>query len=179
MTVRQIIELAGSHPVLFSAILLAAPTLSWVLAFLHGKGRGALSPWKYIYATMVYMACLPGVLSAVLLGYTLFFTRESLLDVNLLVYILPIVSMTVTLALISRSVSFDDIPGFDRLSGLILVITITFILALGIQKTRIWLFFGGSYLALLILLGALFLLLNVGFSKLFRSRRRPLKRPPS
>lgn len=172
MTGRDITELCGSHPIVFSGVLVAVPVLCLLLGLIHGKGRGSLSPWKYLYAGMVYAACIPGIFSAVLICYTLFFTRENLLDVNLLVYFLPVISMTVTLVFISRNVPFDDVPGFDRLWGLMILIGATFVIALAIQKTRLWIFFRGSLFALIVFMVGLFLLLKWGGRMLFRGKRR-------
>ena len=82
--------------------------------------------------------------AGVLTAYALFFTKENLLDVSIVVYLLPIVSMVVTLVLIRKNVSFEDVPGFERLSGLMVMIACSFAIALVIQKTRIWIVFGGS-----------------------------------
>jgi len=108
--------------------------------------------------------------AGVITAYTLFFSRENLMDVNMLVYFLPIVSMIVTLVLIRKSVSFDEVPGFDRLSDLMATVGISFALALAIQKTNIWIFFGGSIVWLFILAAAIFLLLKWSAGRLFRSR---------
>ena len=56
-----------------------------------------------------------GLFAAVITAYGLFFTRTNLLEVNLLVYALPIVSMAFTLLAVRRNVEFESIPGFDRL----------------------------------------------------------------
>jgi hypothetical protein len=131
-----------------------------LLPLLHGPGGGARAPWRYAYSVLVYAVCVPGVGAAVLSAYTLFFTRESLLDKDLLVYVLPILSLAVTLPILHRSVRFDAVPGFDRLWGLMVLIGITFGILLAIHKTFIGLFFGGSF-ALLIGLGVvLFALLQ-------------------
>ena len=52
-------------------------------------------------------ADIPGIMSAVLIAYTLFLTRTNLLQVNLLVYFLPLLGMGLTYYLIGRNVSFD------------------------------------------------------------------------
>ena len=49
-----------------------------------------------------------------------------------------------TLAVIRRQVAFDEVPGFDRIWGLMTMIAMTFIIVLAIARTRIFLFFGGS-----------------------------------
>lgn len=178
MTIRELIFFLDDRPWLLIFYFAGTPLLSWLTGVIHGENNGRNSPWKYFYTILVYLACIPGVLSAVLTGYIIFFTRENLLDTNVLVHFVPIVSMTVSLILIRKSVSFDDVPGFDRLSGLITMIAVTFIVVLGIYKTRLWVVFGGSVFVLVAVAVGLFALLKWGAYTLFRSRNEPkLKRP--
>ncbi len=179
MTGRELVDLAARSPLLLVALALVPPLLVPLLAFIHGRGRGAESPWRYVYAVFVYAVCVPGIGAAVLTAYTLFFTGENLLDKNLLVYLLPVVSMGVSLALIAKNVSFDQVPGFDRLSGLMVLIGVTFALVLAIRKTFIGIFFIGSITTLLVLGTAIFALLRWGTYALFRRRDEPRTRPPS
>ncbi|MCB0346219.1 MAG: hypothetical protein KDD66_13965, partial [Bdellovibrionales bacterium] len=132
----------------------------------------------WLHSLLVYAACIPGILAAVLTAYSLFFLRANLLEANLLVYFLPIASMIATLCFLAKSMSFDAIPGFDRLSGLMTVIAVTFILVLALERTRIWLFFGGSIAKLAALVAGLFLLLRWGTNALFRGRGEPKKPRP-
>jgi hypothetical protein len=170
MTLRDLAELADTHTIILASAFIALPAVAWLIGRIHARGRGGAAPWRYIYSVLVYLACAPGMFAGVITAYTLFFSRENLMDVNMLVYFLPIVSMIVTLVLIRKSVSFDEVPGFDRLSGLMATVGISFALALAIQKTNIWIFFGGSIVWLFILAAAIFLLLKWSAGRLFRSR---------
>lgn len=178
MTGRELLEAAGQHPGALVALGLLPPAIVLLLGFLHGQGRGSFAPWRYVYAVLVYASCVPGVGAAILTGYTLFFTHENLLDKNLLVYVLPVVSMVVTLVLIRKNVSFDDVPGFDRLSGLMIVIGVTFTLLLAIRKTFIGIFFGASLLTLVAIGAFLIALLQWGTHALFRGRGEPRRNAP-
>ena len=173
MTARELVLFASHYPWYLTGYFIGLPLVSGLLEYLHGRDRGSVSPWKYCYSVLVHLACVPGILATILTGYALFFTRENLLDANLIVYILPIVSMIVTLILIRRSVSFDHIPGFDRMSGLMLLLAVTFVIVLGLQRTRIWVIFGSSFFVLIILAAILFLVLKWAAYLLFRRRRRP------
>ena len=86
--------------------------------------------------------------------------------------------MIATLVLIRKNVSFDDVPGFDRLSGLMVMVGCSFVIALVIQKTRIWVFFGGSIEKLFLLAAGVFTLLKGGTYMLFRRRDEPKQEPP-
>jgi hypothetical protein len=160
MTARELLALAARYPWLLVAGFALPPLAVWVVGLLHGRGKGLESPWRYLYALLTYLVCVPGMMAAVLVAYTLFFTRENLLDAPLLVYLLPLLSMGGTLLLISRKVSFERLPGFQRLWGLMLLMAITFVVVLAISKTRIWLLFGSSVWTLLLLCVVVYLLLQ-------------------
>ena len=178
MTTRDLIHQADQHPVALAAALAVPPVVACVVGRLHDRGRGGAGLWKYLYGVIVYLACVPGMFAGVLTAYTLFFSRENLLDTNLLVYFLPIVSLIVTLVLIRKNVAFDEVPGFDRLSGLMVMVGCSFAIALAIQKTSIWIVFGGSIERLFILAAAIFGLLKWGAYMLFRRRDEPKSERP-
>ena len=178
MTTRELIQLAGQHPWTLLAVFVVPPGASWLVGQMHERGHGGVAPWKYLYAGLVYGICVPGMFTAVITAYTLFFSHENLLDANLLVYFLPIVSMVATLVLIRKHVSFDEVPGFDRLSGLMAMVGCSFAVALAVQKTNIWLFFGGSLEKLFLLAAGIFALLKWGTYALFRRRDEPKQEAP-
>jgi hypothetical protein len=178
MTTRDLVQQADQHPVALAAVLAAPPLISWLVGRVHARGQGGALPWSYFYAVLVYVACVPGMFASVLTGYTLFFSRENLLDTSLLVYFLPIVSMIVTLVLIRKNVAFDEVPGFDRLSGLMVMVGCSFAIALAIQRTRIWIMFGGSIERLFILAAGIFGLLKWGAYMLFRRHDEPRTERP-
>jgi hypothetical protein len=179
MTPRDLIDLAGAHPAVLCAVLLAVPMIAAVVGLMHQPGAGGRAPWSWTYALLVYAACVPGVGAAVVTGYTLFFTHENLLDKDVLVYFLPIVSMVATLVLVRRAVPFDEVPGFDRLSGLMVAIAVTFGLVLALRRTFIGIVFVGSLARLAVFGAALIALLQWGLRAAFRrpsDRREP---PPA
>jgi hypothetical protein len=183
MTVRDLLAWLGRSPGLLATILLIPPLLAFLLSRLpqpRPNTRSRPLVWRrYLYAGLVYLVCVPGTFAAVLTGYTLFFTRGNLLDVDPLVYLLPIVSMVVTLVLIGKTTSFADIPGFDRLQGFMVLLGTTFLIALAVHKT----FIGVVFVARLAELGAIalvvFALLKWGSYTLFRRKDEPATKPPS
>jgi len=178
VTVRELIDLAGRNPLALLGLFVALPLSVLVIRWIHGRAGGARAPWKYAYSVLVYLACVPGTGAAVLTAYTLFFTRENLLDKDLLVYVVPIVSMIVTLVLIRKIVPFENVPGFDRLSGLMTLIAVTFVILLAIRKTFIGILFGAGIGTLFVLGAFLFALLKWGTQALFRGGGEPRAKPP-
>ncbi|MBN2443714.1 MAG: hypothetical protein JXJ04_20300 [Spirochaetales bacterium] len=160
MTIDQIIKTASNFNLFILVFFLVIPLFCILLRFIHKRDQGHLSPWKYYYSVLVYLSCIPGMFSSVLTGYALLFIHENLLKVNALVYFLPVVSMVASLLIIRKSVTFDEIPGFKKLYGLILLLAATFIIAFILDKIRIWIFFGGSVFWFFIACVALFFVLK-------------------
>jgi hypothetical protein len=172
MTLRELLQWFGQYPWILAAVFLIPPALVLIAGLVHGRGNGGQSPWRYLYSVLIYMASVPGMGAAVVTTYAVVFAHESLLDMNLMVSLVPIVSMVLTLVLARRNVDFDQVPGFDRLFGLMVVLAITFILILGIAKTRIWLFFGASIFTLALLVAILIAVLMWGAKMLTGTRSR-------
>lgn len=179
MTARDLIHLADRYPVLI-LILFSLPILAaFILEPLHGKERGETPPWKYVYAALIYLVSVPGMFACVVTAYSLLFSGENLLDASLLSYLLPIVSMGVTLMVIRKRVDFDAIPGFDRLFGLMALIGVSFLIVLILQKTRLWLFFGGSIWTFVAFAVFAFALLKWAANMLFRGKDESAPRRPT
>jgi hypothetical protein len=178
MTIQDLIQMANGHLLALVIFFVAPPVLAWLCGLAHGRGHGGVSPWKYIYSVLVYMVCIPGLFSCVLTGYALFFQRANLTNVNVAIYFLPIISMVVTLIFIHKTVNFENVPGFDRISGLMAMIGCSFVIALAIDKTRIWLLFHGSIAMLFALAAGIFALLKWGAYMLFRRRDEPKQPAP-
>lgn len=178
MTGRELVALLGSNPMLLGIALGAPLLVAGVLGVVHKRGNGGNAPWKYVYSVLIYAACIPGMLSAVLTGYTIFLSRENLMDQNVMVYVAPIIAMTVTLMVVRKNVDFALVPGFDRIWGLMTMIAMTFAIVLAISKTSIFLFFGGSIVMLIGLCAFVFALLKWGAYMAFRGSHEPKKDPP-
>lgn len=167
MTINDLIAAAAQQPLAIFLLLGPLPVLAWIVGRLSGSD-GEYKPWKYFYSILVYAACIPGILAVVLSAYSLFFINQNLLQLNILVYGLPIVTMILTLVVINKYIEFAAVPGFDRLGGLMLILGISFAVALFIVKVRVWLVFGSSITTLFVIALIAFILLRWGSSKLFR-----------
>jgi len=171
VTLRELITAADSLrvPLLigFSAVVIVTA----LIGGLHGKGRGGRAPWRYLYSVLVYAACVPGTFAAVLVLYALFFSGENLLDVNVIIYLVPIAAMVATLGVMRRNVDFDSVPGFNRLTGLMTMLVVAFVVAFVLQRLRVWLFFGAPMIWFFVLVAALFALFKWGGRLLFGRRR--------
>jgi hypothetical protein len=168
MTLQDLFDLISRDPSYVIFYFVAMPLIALLVGFMS-EGEGHLSPWRNVYSALIYMVCVPGVFSLTLLVYNFFFERQSFLQLNIFVYFLPLLSMLLTLLLIKRKVSFDNIPGFDKITGLLMVIMATFVAMLLIQKTHIWVVFVGSIGHLAIAFVVLFLIIRFGMKRLFNT----------
>ena len=172
MTLRELFAAVDAARVPLLIGLGAVVVLTALIGLLHGRGNGGRAPWRHMYAFLVYAVCVPGIFAAVAVVYALLFSNENLLDLNAAAYVAPIASMVLTLGLMRRNVSFDEVPGFQRLTGLMTMIAVTFAIALVLRSLRVWLFFSASLVWFFVLAAALFVLLKWGGRALF-GRRRP------
>lgn len=122
MTLREFFDLLANNPGIIIFYFLAVP-LTALLAWVLSQGEGHKNPWKYLYSALVFMTTIPGIFAVTLSIYLFLFERRSIFDTDMYTQILPVVSMGASLYLISRNVKFDQIPGFHRLGGLILIIS--------------------------------------------------------
>lgn len=136
MTLGDFLNLLSANPAVIIFYYIALP-LTAFLASIFGKGEGHISPWKYLYAVLVYLACIPGIFAISLCVYKFLFERQSIMETNLYIEILPIICMVLTLWLVRRNVDFREIPGFGKLSGLMLILGALIAIMWIMEKTRI------------------------------------------
>ena len=136
MTLKQFFELLAMNPEVLIFFFLACP-LTALLASWLGRGEGHLTPWKYMYSALVYLICIPGIFAVTLNVYLFLFERQSIFDADLWTQILPIFSMIATLMLIKKNVSYDDVPGFGKIHGLMLMIAAIILFMWMIDRTHI------------------------------------------
>jgi hypothetical protein len=139
MTLKDFFDYLSSNPNLILFYTIAVP-LSALLIGWFSRGDGHLSPWKYLYSFFIYLVCVPGIFVFMLNVYLFLFERQSIWSVNLFTQILPLVVMAITLMIIKRAVSLDDVPGFGRLGGLFTMITAILIIMWFLDKTHIYVF---------------------------------------
>lgn len=170
MTIEELALSVGEHPLLISGVL-ATPPLLALLAMIGGRDPAGAGPRRYLFMTLVYLVCVPGVMAAVITAYALLFDGVSLLSLDILAYFGPVVSMVLTLMLIARTTPLERVPGFGRIGGLVLMLAAAFFIAFFLQRMQIWVVFVGGMGALLILGLVLFIAIRIGVSRAFGSRK--------
>ena len=152
MTLRELFDYLSANPAVMMLYFLMVPFTAF-LAGILGKGEGHLSPWKYLYSALIYLVCVPGIFAAALAVYLFLFEKGgSIFNVNLLTQVLPIVSMVLTLGIIRSNAPFESIPGFSKLSSLMLMIASIFILMYFLDRLHLvaWVNVPVIYLVLIV-----------------------------
>ncbi|MBL7826526.1 MAG: hypothetical protein JNJ57_07850 [Saprospiraceae bacterium] len=166
MTLRELFDYLSANPTVVLAFFLVIPVIAlfanWIAA-----GEGHTSPWKYLYSALVFLVCVPGVFAAALAVYLFIFERGgSIYNVNLLTQVLPIASMILTLGIIRRNTPFEYVPGFGKLSDLILMIASVFVLMFFIDRLHLvaWVYVPVQWL--LAIVAGLLILFRFGLKRM-------------
>lgn len=166
MTLGDFFIALSDNPSVICFLFVAVP-LTAFLAFIFGKNEGAKSPWKHLYTILVYLTCIPGIFAVTLNVYLFLFERQPILDSNIFTQILPILSMIITLWLVRKNVSFDDIPGFDKIGGLIMILAALIVFMWILEKTHILAITVVPFSSFLILFIVLLVVIRFGWKKVF------------
>ena len=139
MTLRELFNLLDDPTNARSVLLffLAIPVLAALVGILS-KGKGHLAPWKYVFATMIYMVAIPGIFALTLNMYLFLFEQQSIMNTNVHTQLLPIGSMVLTIVIIRNFVDLDWIPWFNKLPGLFMIIASALAIMWFVDRTRIW-----------------------------------------
>ena len=143
----------------FASLLVLSILIVWMIR------PGNINFLKYIISILVYGVTVPGILSGILIAYSFFILKQSLLQVSFVSYFLPIIAMISTLLIINSKLRMKHIPGFSRLSSLMVIISITFVLVFVLQKMHFGLFFIGGFSQLIVVFIVLFIILKLAWSK--------------
>ncbi len=164
MTLQDLINLLSTNSDSIINYYVVLLVLS-LLGLLFVKRQDFKPPITYLYSGLIYAVAIPGILAVILLLYNLFFLRKNLINLKVVSYYLPIVAMVVLLLIIKKTVPLKRIPGFNRLSGLFMVIFIALIITYFVQKIFIGVFFIGSFMQLAAIFIVLLVILKLGWDK--------------
>lgn len=166
MTLREFFDYLGEHPQAIVGYFLVLPLIA-LLAGWMSRGDGNQSPWKYLHALVIYAVCIPGIFSIALSVYLFLFEHGgSILNTNMLTQVAPVLSMVLTLGIIRRNARFEQIPGFDKLSSLMMTIGAVFVLMYLLDRTHLIAFVRVPVQYLLLIVVGLLLVFRYGFRQL-------------
>jgi len=165
MTLGEFFNLLSNNPTYILGYFLLIPFTA-LIGTIIGKGEEDEPVWKYFYSILIYLVAIPGIFAITLSVYLFFFERRSIFQTDVLTQILPVISMIATFLIIKRRVRLERIPGFGRISGLVMMVGVALIAMWVMEKTRIVFF---SYLPVqyvLAILVGLLIVFRVGWSKM-------------
>lgn len=165
MTLGEAFDYVSANPnyilFYFAIVPFAALLAGWM-----EEEEGHLPPWNYLYSALVFMVAIPAILAVGFGVYKWLFERESIMNANLLLQVLPIVSMLVTFFIVKRNVEIKNLPGFSRLSGLVMMIAATMSIMWFIDKVRIIVFSYMPIQYLLIIFLVLLFVIRMGWKRI-------------
>ena len=169
MTLQELFNLLSANPIWVISYFAIVPFVAFIVYRISGT-KALQSPWAEVYSTLIFMVAVPALFAVALNIYQFLFERQSILMMNVFTQILPIVSFIATLLIIRKNVSLDSIPGFGKLSNLILMIFGGFAIMWVMDRTRIF-FVAFSYMpfhyVLFIFIGIL-VAIRFGWRRLFK-----------
>jgi hypothetical protein len=136
MTIQALINLLSEHPIYVLAYFALLPLLAWVTNWISME-LAHTTPWKYLYSFLLFAVCVPGIFSVALSIYLFLFQRGNILNSNVFTQILPVLSMVVTIAVVRKNVALEHIPGSERISSLVFLISAVLTLMYLIDRTHI------------------------------------------
>jgi hypothetical protein len=167
MTLGQFFEAVSLEPSIVLFYFFALPFTAF-LATIFGKGEGHLSPWKYLYTVLVYLACIPGIFAITLNIYMFLFERQPIMETNLFTQILPVLCMLITIWMIRRNVNLNDVPGFDKISSLVFIITVLISMMWILEKMHIVVFTYMPFYQFVLIFIVFLVLIRLGWSRMIR-----------
>ena len=167
MTVQELFDFVGNNPKYLLYYFIAMPILAGIVGLI-GDDKCKYSPWREFYMVIIYAVMIPGIFAFFFNLYLFLFENHSILNFDILIQVLPIVSMIATLLVIKRYVRFEDIPGFDKISGLVMVISAIIIILWIANKFRIVAFTYMPFHYFIIIFLVLLVTINCGVKKLIK-----------
>lgn len=167
MTVQELFDFIGNNPHYVLMYFIGIPVIAGITGLL-ADDKCTQSPWKEIFMVIIYAVMIPGLFALFFNIYLFLFENNSILNFDIFIQILPILSMIVTLLVIRRYIEFKDIPGFDRISGLIAAISGLIIILWFVDRIRIVAFTYMPIHYFLIVFIGLLIAINWGIKKLTR-----------
>lgn len=170
MTLQEFFDLLANNPSIIMTYFFFIPLTAFIAGIL-GKGEGHISPWKYLYSTLIYLVCVPGIFAITLSIYLFLFERISIFKTDMFTQILPVVSMIATLFIIKKNTPLDSVPGFGKMSGLLMIILVTLGFMWIIDRTRIFVvaFTQMPFYFVIGIFVVLFVILRLGYSRVAKA----------
>lgn len=168
MTLLDVFNAVSGQPVVLLVFLIALPIGAFFVNKWSGTTADGIYSWRYVYTSLIYISCILGVFTVTLDIYLLVFERQSLLDVNLPLQVLPILTSVTTLMVIQSKIPFQYIPGFGRLPDFVTIIAILISALWFIDRASIYPVSYVPFFYIIVGFGATLIAVRYAWSRLFR-----------
>jgi hypothetical protein len=165
MTLQEFLGYLGAHPGAIASYFAGLPLFAWIIGAIDND-RGHVAPWNYLYSGIVYLSSVPGIFVLALNVYLFLFERRSIMDMDLIAQVLPVLSMILCLAIIRRNVDLAYVPGFEKLSGLLLLLTSVIALMWLADRTQVIAFVRMRFEAVVVVFLIIFIAMRWGARRL-------------
>lgn len=165
MTLRQFFDSIQSNPQPYIYFFIALPIICTIIWLLFNKPEHAIKI-KYLFSVICFASFIPGMFALTLNIYTFLFERQSVWDMNLMAQVLPVISMVICFLIIKKTLPFEYIPGFEKITSLSALIFVVMGLLWFIDRTHIFAFVSLPFSAIVIGFVALVIFVKYGFSRL-------------
>ncbi len=163
MTLQDLLDWFGQHQYWVLGYFLGLLVLTILITLILNKKN--INSLKYVMSAIVYGVAVPGILATILVLYSLFILRTSLLQVSVIAYFVPILAAILTLFILNKKVHMNQIPGFKRLSALLLMILISFAIVFVLQKMYFGVFFIGGFGQLILVFAVVLIVLKFAWAR--------------
>jgi len=167
MTVQNLLNWFSANPNLVLVYFIIVFAIS-LIGLLFVTPKNFKTPINYLYSILIYAVTIPGLLTLVLLLYRFFFLKTNLLHLDVITNFVPLIGMVITLIVIKKTIPMSLIPGFGKLSGLFIIIIITFIITYLLQKMFFGVFFVGKIQYLIVFFLALLFGLKIAWNRIVK-----------
>ncbi len=163
MTIKSLISDVDTYQnyVIGYFIVLFLVALFTVL-IVNQKNMGII---KYAMTTVVYGVTIPGMLAIYLLLYHILFLNTNILNINIVSYFVPILSLLIILVLLGRKVKMSELPGFARLSSLFVMISIAFGIIFVLHRSRFGVLIFSGFMPVLIAFFILMIIMRIAWNR--------------
>lgn len=165
MTVNEFLQYLIQFQLHIAAVLVGIPLFCALLNQTQTKATER-KPIHYVYSAAIFATAIPGLFAAIIVFYSMFFIKANMLNSNVILHFLPIISMIATFLIVGRRVGFDILPGFQRLSGLMILLSIVCLVVFFLYRLRFMIGFFASIEQLLMIGAVLYVVFKIGLARI-------------
>jgi hypothetical protein len=151
-------------------IFLGMPVLTWTVGLLLKRFSRRACAWFLTFP--IHLTVVPGMMMTLLVVYVFFFTDSNLLArYDVVLFFGPILAMGLTFIAARKILPFKEIPGSERLGGLMMIMTLAFIVIFVLARMHFATIFRVSPEILIGIFVSFFIVLEIGMWKISGKRK--------